>query len=87
MSTHKKPRAILHVNPGKIQAPAASGNPAAPPTPRNAAEERAERIAVAAYFIAEKRNFRPGSEFNDWLAAEREIDAPPTAARNATGHR
>jgi hypothetical protein len=28
------------------------------------------RIAVAAYFIAEKRGFESGHELDDWLAAE-----------------
>ena len=27
-------------------------------------------IALAAYFIAEKRGFEPGHELDDWLAAE-----------------
>jgi hypothetical protein len=32
-----------------------------------------ERIAVAAYFLAERRDFAPGSEVEDWLRAEREL--------------
>ena len=28
------------------------------------------RVALAAYFIAEKRGFEPGHELDDWLAAE-----------------
>jgi hypothetical protein len=36
---------------------------------------REERIRVAAYFKAERRGFEPGHELDDWLAAEREIDA------------
>jgi len=28
------------------------------------------RIALTAYFIAEKRGFEPGHELDDWLAAE-----------------
>lgn len=32
-------------------------------------------IAVAAYFLAERRDFAPGGESQDWLAAERAIDA------------
>ena len=28
------------------------------------------RIASTAYFIAEKRGFKPGHELDDWLAAE-----------------
>jgi hypothetical protein len=32
-------------------------------------------IREAAYFRAEQRAFVPGNEFEDWFAAEREIDA------------
>lgn len=31
------------------------------------------KIALAAYFIAEKRGFEPGHELDDWLAAEAEL--------------
>lgn len=31
------------------------------------------KVAMAAYFIAEKRGFEPGHELEDWLAAEAEI--------------
>lgn len=33
----------------------------------------AQRIAVAAYYRAEARNFEPGHELEDWLAAERDL--------------
>lgn len=33
------------------------------------------RIAEAAYFRAEKRNFEPGYEVEDWIAAESDIGA------------
>ncbi len=36
-------------------------------------EERLEMIRVAAYHIAAKRGFGPGSELDDWLAAEQAI--------------
>ena len=32
------------------------------------------QVAMAAYFIAEKRGFEPGHELEDWLAAEAEIE-------------
>jgi len=32
-----------------------------------------ELVAKAAYFIAENRNFAPGNEMGDWLAAEADI--------------
>jgi hypothetical protein len=38
-------------------------------------EKRAELIAEAAYFRAEKRGFMPGHDVDDWLAAESEVDA------------
>lgn len=35
---------------------------------------RQKMIAEAAYFRAAQRNFAPGHELEDWLAAEQEID-------------
>lgn len=32
-------------------------------------------IREAAYFLAQARGFAPGHELDDWLAAERQIDA------------
>jgi len=32
-------------------------------------------IAEAAYLRAERRGFAPGGEHEDWMAAEREVDA------------
>jgi hypothetical protein len=43
------------------------------PVPDDEAKRR-ERIAVAAYYHAERRGFREGGEREDWLAAERQID-------------
>ncbi len=39
-----------------------------------ASEERQQLIAEAAYFRAERRNFVPGYELEDWLEAETEVD-------------
>jgi hypothetical protein len=36
-------------------------------------EQRHELIAVAAYRMAEGRNFEPGHETEDWLAAESQV--------------
>ena len=36
---------------------------------------REARIAERAYWRAERRNFAPGHELEDWLHAEREIDS------------
>lgn len=37
-------------------------------------EQRRYYVEVAAYYIAERRGFHGGSELNDWVQAEREID-------------
>ncbi len=39
-------------------------------------EDRAARIAEAAYWRAERRGFAAGHELDDWLEAEKEIDQP-----------
>ncbi|WP_126443991.1 DUF2934 domain-containing protein [Sulfuricystis multivorans] len=52
-------------------APAATQTPTLPElTP----EQRRLYVEVAAYYIAERRGFRGGSEMEDWLQAEAEID-------------
>lgn len=38
------------------------------------------RVAEAAYFRAERREFAPGFELDDWLAAEAEIRAQRRAS-------
>jgi len=37
-------------------------------------EQRELMIAEAAYYLAERRGFAPGSELEDWLAAESAIE-------------
>jgi len=46
-------------------------------TPRSAAlrPDQAARIAKRAYELAAQRGFTPGHELDDWLQAEREIEA------------
>jgi hypothetical protein len=39
---------------------------------------REERIAISAYWRAAQRQFAPGNELDDWLAAEREVDSEET---------
>jgi hypothetical protein len=33
-------------------------------------QQRRELVEMAAYYLAERRNFEPGHEFEDWIAAE-----------------
>jgi len=44
-------------------------------THRLTAAERHRRICELAYRRAEQRGFAPGGEVDDWLEAEREVDA------------
>jgi hypothetical protein len=48
--------------------------------PGPAGYDVAQMIATAAYDRAEKRNFEPGAELDDWLAAERDILTHATPA-------
>lgn len=48
-------------------------------------EKRQDMIREAAYYKAEKRNFAPGHDAEDWAAAEREIDELIARARVMTG--
>jgi Protein of unknown function (DUF2934) len=41
------------------------------------AEQRHTMIAIAAYYISERRGFEAGHELEDWLLAESEIDRAP----------
>jgi hypothetical protein len=34
-----------------------------------------QRVALAAYYIAERQGFAPGAEARNWIEAEAEIDA------------
>lgn len=55
----------------------AKGSPSAAPSLHEKArsgEDRYRMIAEAAYFRAERRGFVAGSELQDWLAAEIEVD-------------
>lgn len=37
-------------------------------------EEREQMVAVAAYYLAERRGFSPGGQDEDWRRAEHQID-------------
>jgi hypothetical protein len=50
---------------------------------RVSGEARQAMIAKAAYLRAERRGFAPGREEEDWLAAEKEVDALLSAGQGA----
>jgi hypothetical protein len=62
----------VRVRADKAQMKEAAATPAVPEVTN---EERQQLIAEAAYFRAERRNFVPGYELQDWLDAEAEFDA------------
>lgn len=65
-------------NPSAARAPAAKASlirPLSLVPHRLTAAERYQRICDLAYRRAEQRGFAPGGEIDDWLDAEREVDA------------
>jgi hypothetical protein len=42
--------------------------------PEISLEQRRRHVELAAYFMAERHGFTPGREYEDWAAAEAEID-------------
>jgi len=46
-----------------------------------ASAERERRVRELAYSIAEEHGFAPGRELDDWLEAERRLDAEERTAR------
>lgn len=66
---------VIHGSPGSLareeieEQLAESEKQEIPPPPH----ELKEMIAVAAYYRAQRRDFAPGHELEDWLAAETEI--------------
>jgi hypothetical protein len=59
---------------------ALAGTPWTAPSPDPlSSDERFRRISLCAYYRAEQRGFAPGHMWEDWLAAEREVDAAAAA--------
>jgi hypothetical protein len=59
---------------------ASASGPGIEPTTARMPRRLHERIQQRAYELAQQRGFAPGQEVEDWLQAEREIEAGP--ARN-----
>jgi hypothetical protein len=76
---HKSPRRTRHRSATAANATVVTvrkdadvAQPAAMEAEARAADHEV-KVALAAYFIAEKRGFGPGHELEDWLAAEAQI--------------
>jgi hypothetical protein len=78
----RKPRAAAAPKPAARKKAATRKTPARKPAGVQAGAalaapstaEREEMVRTAAYFRAERRGFAPGYEWEDWLAAEAEVD-------------
>jgi Protein of unknown function (DUF2934) len=89
MSKRKSPqpaRSSHHRSPA-VHTEASTEEPKQPiPSGASIADAARQRlISDAAYYRAQKRNFAPGQELDDWLAAEAEVtqsslDRQPTGA-------
>lgn len=71
--TGKAP-AVKRAPAAKKAAPKITAASPANPVPQLSAEQRRYYVEIAAYYIAERRGFSGGSEFEDWVQAESEID-------------
>ncbi|APW46050.1 DUF2934 domain-containing protein [Rhodoferax antarcticus] len=58
----------------KIPATKTALKPSTAPAPVLSTEQRNNYVAVAAFYIAERRGFTLGNPVEDWLAAEAEVD-------------
>lgn len=58
----------------KIPASQTPLKPSTAPKPALSTEQRNHYVAVAAFYLAERRGFTLGDPVNDWLAAEAEVD-------------
>lgn len=78
-SKSAKPRAAAGVTESKPSSGARpNGSVGGSPVPMTS-EARQAMIAEAAYYIAEQRGFGDGHDLEDWLLAEKQIDAALSA--------
>jgi len=68
----KKPAAVKKTVPAKKAAAVVAERPNA--VPELTPDQRRYYVEVAAYYIAERRGFHGGSQMDDWVQAEAEID-------------
>jgi hypothetical protein len=73
MSIEKAPRTDVP----ESKSDASASGPGITPRSARLSPHRSARIAERAYELATRRGFSPGHELEDWLQAEREIEAGP----------
>jgi|GEM_PF-1619920 len=84
----KQPQTLTTTNPrptvttDAVVAPTpADESPVVPAVAHPESKSGHDSIATEAYFLAERRGFAPGSELDDWLAAEAAVKARGRAAQ------
>jgi len=78
-STVQKAAAAAATTIPSSRAPQAKPDSGAPGSSPVMPEQRWRMICEAAYYLAEHRGFEAGHDVDDWLAAERQIDAALTS--------
>ncbi len=73
--TNARGPAVAKRSARKAPARAPAKRPRTAAVQRISREERRAMVAEAAYLLAERRNFAPGGEADDWYQAEAAIDA------------
>jgi hypothetical protein len=68
-------RSVQRPDSPESKSDASASGPGLAPSGRSLSHDLEERITQRAYEIAEQRGFSPGHELDDWLQAEREIEA------------
>ena len=71
----QRPKKTTKKQPAASKAAAKPEAAQAQSAPGLSPEQRQQRIAEAAYLIAEQRGFGGNRELDDWLQAEAEVDA------------
>jgi hypothetical protein len=89
MATRSKSISLSAKPRGDSSAPGANGAPPEPitgtmtlkpaPGKLECGPHRSELVAVAAFYLAERRGFAPGHEVEDWLMAEAQFDVVPVS--------
>jgi hypothetical protein len=68
-------RSVQRPDSPESKSDASASGPGLAPAGGSFSHDLEERITQRAYEIAQRRGFSPGHELDDWLQAEREIEA------------
>ncbi|MDD2843625.1 MAG: DUF2934 domain-containing protein [Rhodoferax sp.] len=69
-----EPKLAVKKSPAKKAPPAKAGATTLVARPAVTPEQRHHYIEVAAFYVAQRRDFAPGNPVDDWATAEQEVD-------------